>query len=311
MLVFADNGVWFITGSQGIGFSATDYTITKISSVKSISSTSYVDVMGLPYFWNAEGIYRVMPAQGQGIGLAVEPLTIGTILSFYNEIPLDSKVYARGDYDPINYIIKWVYRSTQEDGLSNRYVYDSVLNLNIYNKAFYPYSIVTGSGSGAPFVGGLFYMNYPNSLTAPEPGFKYLAYLSTYTFAEENDETYIDWASVAPQDYTSFFTTGYNLHGKGIQKWQPTYVTMYLRNDTPYAYTIQGKWYYSISGNSGRWSSKQTVIGGLGQDNFNMVYRRHKIRGHGEALQLSVSSVSGQPFDIMGWTIIEQIDAGV
>ena len=309
MLIFAANGVWFLTGSQGIGFSATDYTITKISSVKTLSSNSFVDVMGLPYFWNEEGIYRVQPAQGQGIGLAVEPITLGTILSFYNSIPLDSKVYVKGDYDPINYIIKWVYRSTQERGLVDRYIYNSVLNFNIYNKAFYPYTISTGND--LPNVAGLFYINYPNSLSTPMPGFKYIAYINTFTFAEENDLTYVDWAAVSPQDYTSFFVTGYNLHGIGFNKWQPTYVYMYLRNDLPYAYTIQGRWDYAISGNSGRWSTTQTVVNGLGQNNFNMNYKRHKIRGHGESLQIAVSSVSGQPFDIMGWIILDNIDGGV
>ena len=73
MLVFADNGVWFITGSQGIGFTADDYTITKISAVRVISNTSFVDVLGMPFFWNEEGIYMTQQTQN---GIQIEPLTV-------------------------------------------------------------------------------------------------------------------------------------------------------------------------------------------------------------------------------------------
>ena len=174
MLVFAANGVWFITGSSGIGFTATDYTITKISAVQCITSYSFIDVLGLPIFWNEEGIYAVEPNQ-QG-GLTVNPLTVGTILSFYNEIPLDSKKYARGDYNPITYVLQWIYKSTQETGISDRYQFDSALSLNIYNKAFYPYSI--SQSAYHPYVASMFYMSYPSgavaSGTAPDPTFKYL-----------------------------------------------------------------------------------------------------------------------------------------
>jgi len=50
MLVFAANGVWYISGGQSVGFTADDYTIVKLSAVKSISSTSYVDTMVYLYF---------------------------------------------------------------------------------------------------------------------------------------------------------------------------------------------------------------------------------------------------------------------
>ena len=93
LLVFAANGIWFITGSQGIGFSATDYTVTKISNVRNISSTSYINVLGYPIFWNEEGIYGVAPAQTGA--LTVNNLCLGTILSFYNNIPLQSKKFVR------------------------------------------------------------------------------------------------------------------------------------------------------------------------------------------------------------------------
>lgn len=315
VLVFAQNGVWVISGSSGLGFTADNYMISRISTVQSISSYSYVDVLGLPYFWNEEGIYRVSPGQnntpyGYG-GLIVEPITIGTILTFYNDIPLDSKIYARGAYNPITYVLEWTYRSTQEAGISNRYQMDSVLNLNLYNKAFYPYSV--SSTYSTPYVAGIFYISYPNSITAPSPTLKYVALCpnSQVSFAEEWQETYMDWGTVSAQDYTSFFITGYSLKGQGVSKFQPIYVKMYSRNTVPFAYTIQGIWDYAIDPNSGQYSVQETVINGLGQPYYGMLFRRHKIRGHGEVLQIYLSSVSGQPFDIMGWTVLEQVDAGI
>jgi hypothetical protein len=42
----------------------------------------------------------------------------------------------------------------------------------------------------------------------------------------------------------------------------------------------------------------------------NYVRRRLKLRGHGYAFQLAISSVAGKPFDIIGWSIPEQVNVG-
>jgi len=306
LLVFAANGIWFITGSQGIGFTANDYTITKIpNSPQCISSTSFVDVQGTPYFWNEEGIYVVKSSQQQG--LMVEPITLGTILTFYNGIPLASKRYVRGDYNPITYIVQWVYRSTVESSVTTRYQYDTCLLYNTVNKAFYPYSI---SSNDNCYINGILYLSYPSGAvvagTQPDPTFKYLTTVGTnFTFSEENDDThYLDWYSYdnTGVNYTSYFTTGYRLEGKALRRFSPTYILMYSR--VPTSYTIQGIWDYANTGNSagtsGRYSSVQVVSNT--ESNLNMIFKRHKIRGHGMSLQLNVSSVQGQPFDIIGWS---------
>ena len=308
LLVFADNGVWFITGSSGIGFAADDYTITKISSVQNISSTSFIDVLGLPMFWNEEGIYAVEPAQGRNGGLAVNPLTVGTILSFYNNIPLDSKRFVRGDYNPISYTVSWVYRSTQEAGISNRYQFDSVLNLNIYNKAFYPYTISSNSNC---FVNGIFYLNYPSGTL--DPIFKYLTTTGTsFTFSEENDDVhYVDWFTHdgVGVNYVSSFITGYQIKGQALVKFQPMYMYIFSRNDVNNGYKYNSIWDFATSGNSGKFSTVQVINNAV--TNFGMVYRRHRIRGRGLAYQLQVQSVDGMPFDIMGWTVLETISGNV
>jgi hypothetical protein len=308
LLVFANNGVWFITGSQGIGFTADDYTVTKISAVKVLSSRSFVDVLGLPYFWNEEGIYQVMATQTGS--LAVEPLTVGTILTFYNNIPLSSKKYARGDYDPINYTIQWCYKSLEESSVTDRYQFDSILNYNTFNKAFYPYSISTGSLT--QYIHDVKYVSYPfiqNS--TPNPDFKYACSQVTagsyqLGFAEEYDTSYLDWGMV---NYTSTFATGYKLHGQAWKKFQAPYVYVYSRNNGYGAYYIQALWDYAINFDSNKWSQPQFAE--VNDSNSSMFMKRHKIRGRGRALQLQFSSVQGQPFDIMGWAMYENVNASV
>lgn len=305
LIVFANNGVWFITGSQGIGFAATDYTITKISSVKTLSSKSFVDVMGLPYFWNEEGIYKVVT--GQSGSLSVEPITVGTILSFYNNIPSASKKYVRGDYNYVDYVIQWTYRSTQETGINDRYNFDTILNYNVYNKAFFPYTISTGGNN--QYINGVNYITYPSqNINVPTPVFKY-----TYSdgsnnkgIAEEYDTTFVDWGS---SNYVSSFTTGYKLPGSGLKRMLIPYIYVYSRNPGYLAYYIQGVWDYATSGNTSKISTKQ--FSEIFDSNTGFVFKRHRIRGRGMALQLQFTSVDGQPFDFVGWALYDNVNTGV
>jgi hypothetical protein len=308
LLIFANNGVWFLTGSQGIGFSANDYTITKISSVKILSNHSFVDVLGLPVFWNEDGIYQVSATQTGS--LAVEPMTVGTIETYYNNIPLASKKYARGSYDPIGYVIQWTYRSTQESSITDRYQMDTILAYNTYNKAFYPYNIMVGDNT--QYIHGVDYVSYPYiSTQTPEPGFKYhcsqfIGGAYQHGFSEEYDTNYVDWGSV---NYDSIFITGYKLRGQGLKKSQVSYINTFSRNVGYAAFYLQVAWDYAINSDSNKWSQPQFVE--LNESNTGVNVRRHKLRGRGRTLQLQFSSVDGQPFDIMGWAANELVNTGM
>lgn len=314
LLVFAANGIWFITGSQGIGFSATDYTITKISGVQAISSNSFINVNGYPFFWNEEGIYNVSP--GQTGALQVNNMCVGTILTYYSTIPLQSKKFARGDYNPVDYLIQWSFRSTNESSVTTRYQFDSILNFNTVNKAFYPYTFTVGATG--PFIHDIRYVAGPGGSTSPSPVFKYLvsngaAASAAFTWAEENDITnWKDWNTTgAPVNYTSYFITGYRLPGQAQRRWQPGYIYLFCRNSVHNSYKIQGLWDFGITGNSGKWSTVQVVNDFTSTTNFGNIFRRHKIRGHGLIFQMKVQSVDGKPFDIVGWSTFETQNAGV
>lgn len=304
MLIFAANGIWFITGSQGIGFSANDYTITKISGVRSNSTTSFVDVLGWPIFWNEEGIYTVTPSQ-QGGGLEVNNLVIGTIASYYSSIPLVSKKFARGTYNPLDYTIQWVFRSTPESSITTRYQYDSILVFNTSNKAFYVHTI-----AGTTRIHDCLYVSSPGSSNSGDPVVKYIVSSGTnLTFAEEKDFTnYVDFHSGTSSNFVSTFTTGYMLHGKGAMKFQVPYIYMFL-NANSGSYKINGQWNWSTSGNSGKWTNTQIFT--LLDTNYSKLFNRLRIRGRGNALQLKVTSQDGQPFDFSGWALYENINAGV
>lgn len=325
LLVFAANGIWFITGSTGIGFAANDYTITKISGVQSIASTSFVNVLGWPIFWNHEGIYEVAPAK-QGASMMVENLCLGTILSFYNNIPFASKKYVRGDYDPISFVVQWCYRSTNESSVTDRYQFDSMLNINWATKAFYPYNISTSTNF--PYVHDVRFVVSPGGTNTPDPILKYYTSVASagsynFTFSEENDFTnYVDWKTFdgTGLNFISSFTTGFSLNpqkhpyfnyfGQALVRYGMSYVTVFTRNETNNAYKIQGIWDFAISGNSGKISSEQVITNNLTSKNFGMIFRRHRIRGRGHSLQFNFSSVDGMPFDIIGWSTFQSQQEG-
>jgi hypothetical protein len=260
-------------------------------------------------FWNEEGIYYVQPSKQGGsahspdIALDVDNLALGTILTYYSNIPVQSKKFARGDYDPLGYIVQWCFKSTNESSVTTRYQYDKILSMNTATKAFYTYTLP----STPDFIHGIIYVSGPGGSTSPNPVLKYLysdVNGSFISFAEENDPTFVDWGSV---NYISTFTTGYNVKGRAALKFQTPYIWMYFRNSNQYL--IQAAWDFAISGNSGKISVRQKKVNNL--VNFAMGYDKIRLRGRGQALQIIVTSLQGQPFDFMGWAIIEEINQGV
>lgn len=316
MFVFAANGVWYISGSAGIGFSANDYTITKVSGIQSTSGTSFINVSGWPFFWNEEGIYEVVPSgtadtqNNRRNFFQVNNLTIGTILTFYQNIPIQSKKFARGDYHPLDYVLQWCYRDSNESSVTDRYQFNRILNYNTATKAFYTYTIQTTNGA---YIHGINYVAGPGGSTSPAPVFKYITSYTAapynFTFSEERDLNYVDWAGLSNTSYTSFFITGYSLKGQAISKFQVPYAYVYSRNPSENEYIIQSIWDYAGTGNSGRWSTRQIIDNN--NSNFTMLYRRHRLRGRGLAVQIKFSSVTGKPYDIMGWALYNSINQGI
>lgn len=139
LFILASNGVWAVSGSNGSGFSANDYSVGKVSGIPALTNMSVVDVEGVPMWWNRSGIYTLIPDEGGQ--LRVQSMTDNTIKSFYDGIPEQSKQYAKGTYDPLKKRIQYLYRSTETDNEEELQTYDRVLNLDARSGAWYPWTL--------------------------------------------------------------------------------------------------------------------------------------------------------------------------
>ena len=337
LIVVATNGVWGISGSQGTGFTANDYGISKLSSITNISHTSFVDVEGVPYWWNYDGIYTVT-ADPQSNALRVINITDNTIKTFFDAIPVNSKMFVRGIYDPEERRIIWLYREKVINSFSDKYIYDRILSYNLLTQAFVPWSTSTAQvrlsgvvciiGAGGTFtkfnvVHGVDQVVHSGDTvvafiaqegSSVSSKIKYLVSapivgVNNITFAETYRDSYLDWEThasledVDPFEYDSYFVTGYAIKGDGLRKFQYNYVNIFSQPDVDCSFKIRGQWNFATNGNSGRWSTSQVFSQPAGD--FSVRTNKPKIRGSGLACQLRIENNGADPFKIIGWSVFE------
>lgn len=301
--IFATNGIWKISGSEGIGFRANDYSVTKVSSTPSTSPTSFVVADGAPLFWNNDGVYTIGPD-------GVQSLSDKSIKTWFNALPTSSKTNAKGSYNPLKKTIYWLYRSTASTTTDNTYEYDCVLCFNLLTGAFYPWSIY--QATGYPTVNGIVTTQYLGSVgsttkfltTKLTTGTTY-----TITFSEERDTTYVDWETPnTGADYSSYFVTGFKVPGEGMRQQFGNYINIFCNTATNSSVKLRARWDYANSSSSGEWSSEQEVY--VSKTFRDTLRRRVKLRGRGIACQLSFRSTSGKPFNVVGWSMLETVNPG-
>lgn len=344
MCVFAANGVWFITGSTGLGFTATDYTVQKIANINTLTASSFVSVAGFPCWWNQEGIYIVTVQNGSSIP-SVQNITNDKIKAFFDAIPITSKRFAKGFYHITDNHIRWIYRSTSTTNINEIYVYDRVLNFNVQTGGFYPWTISTGLAKVHAVVptalvtrpvsvddvidsGGDFVIDSGGNqvITFSETGsdaIEFDKYLISYvdgsdthfTFAERRNENYVDWEEIDGdgENFTSYFISGYKLAGAGIRNFNNSYIKVFSKTDEQVSYRFQGIWDYATTGSgTGEWTSSQFLTQDVSHHNtdFSVGMKRLKVRGRGTTLQFKVASVDGEPFNIIGWAGVQLVNQG-
>lgn len=339
LCVFAANGVWYITGSSGIGFTANDYSVQKIANYSTLSATSFVNVGGYPMWWTAENIYQMTASSQmyttQGNAPVINPLTYTTIKTFFDDIPLTSKRNARGIFQLIDGTVRWIFKSVSTSNINAQYEFDRVLNYNIYTKAFFPWTIsnnghvkvnsIVSSGVISRPVnvvnvakndlttlvvdsGGNQVIAFQDSGTTEQNRDKYIVSYAnagsySFTFAERSDTLLVDWFAYdsVGVNYTSYFISGFKLRGGAIRRFHNNWVRIFSRLDNAVQYKFQSIWDFATTGSgTGRWSAAQIVT--HPSNSYSNISKRLKVRGHGLAMQFKVTSVTNNNFDIIGWS---------
>ena len=263
VMVFANNGIWFIGGGQG-GFSATDFSVSKISPIGTESPNSIVETEGSVLWWSKIGIQAMTqktgifgPVEGNFDKTNLSEQTIQTY--FTTTIPPEAKLYVKGVHDPATNTVQWLWSSSAAPG---PYRYDNILFFDMTLQAFYPWTV--SSVSGRPWISGVFNTPVLNATETLEPAYAsgeivtdslleevdvevmiasardtFVRYIvavpvgdsDQYTFASFDNENFADWESFdAPgYRYLSFIETGYELLADVMRRKQAPYVTIYFR----------------------------------------------------------------------------------
>lgn len=336
LLVFGANGVWVITGSVGIGFSASDYSVNPVGYTRSISGTSFVVVDNNVLWWNLTGIWAVTNSDK---GLAITSVTDEKIKDYFLSIDNTSKRFARGVYNPRTHVAQWVFAADSSGDVTSKYSFDRCLNYNTLIKGFYTWtlptstaavnSIVVLEGAGSVIGSdtvidnsaqvvqdnlGNDVITFGFSQTTITTVTKFLcSYPDSgsykFTFAETFNPAYRDWVQRdgVGLDFSSYFITGYGVKTQAQRRFQSNYIFIVSDLETENQYDFQSLWNYTNTGDSGKWSMRQRVI--HGETDRDAGRRRLKVRGQGYAVQFKFASVSGKPFNIVGWSTMDTSSA--
>ena len=155
ILVFAENGVWQISGVDNV-FRATEYSIAHVSSIGINNPETFVDVGGSPMWWSKVGIHTltVDPVSGN---VKEQNLTISTIQTFWDLIDGNAKTECTGIFDEINKRILWFYPKNSESDKNKK---SKILSLDLNLQAFYPWEIADSSSDVDYVIGAQFFSGY-------------------------------------------------------------------------------------------------------------------------------------------------------
>lgn len=131
LLVFANNGVWSVTGGSDYGFSATNYKVDRVSEFGTIGPDCIINDGSTVFYWAENGIFAVTFDQ---LGkLTAQNITATTIQRFYEQIPTKNRGRARGVYDKVTNKLRWLY---EEDAIFSSSSRSMELVLDLSLKAF-------------------------------------------------------------------------------------------------------------------------------------------------------------------------------
>lgn len=335
LILVCSNGVWAISGGSDYGFSATNYRVDKVSSFGCTAPGSVVEEKGRVYYWGEEGIFVVGKSQ---VGdLEVVSITRGRIDSFYQELPISSRISVAGLNDSFSGKIRWLYQGQDEQ------FFELILDTGL--GAFYPYRIsipnpevsVIGFTLTSPFsqtasveevfsttelvladTDGSVIVDSVSSRSALT-SVKYLIKVgSKYTFGYYRNTSYKDFelydgigTDAFAKVVTGTTTTSDSSIRKQIQFLTVNFVqTASLSEEggliNPTSCLSRVRWDWSIAPEALKWSAKKQIYRNPKPQevvNFEIVTTRNMVRGQGRAFSVYFETEPDRDCHIAGWSL--------
>lgn len=308
LLVFATNGVWAISGTQG-GFKANDYIVQKISSSPVDAPASIVVAEDSPFWWSRSGIYTILVDPNSG-ELTIENISDTTIKRLVSSVPASNIEYIKGVYNGTDKTIQWLYRMEPIVEEIDKYQFRNILVHDTLSKSFYTHSI----GANAAYISGAIHSTKSSyDALVDDEGASTTIYIVTGDFgtadarsisiAKFSNTDFEDWGTT---DAESYFITGYRVRAELLRKFQANYLVVIAKVDTEtfddFGCILQGVWDYNNS-SLGRLTREQQIY--LWSYNLDYSRRKLKVRGNGYSLQFKFKSQPGKKFILTGWVSSE------
>jgi hypothetical protein len=291
LFVFAQNGVWRVTGSEADYFKATSYQVDKVSDRGCVSPNSVVLAEKILFYWSDDGIYAINQTEvGEWVS---QSITTQTIQSKYLDIDSIAKVDSSGLYDGYEQKIRWVYSGAVS---TSAFTEELVLNLKFSSFSYSKipalsgnFPVVTNVGQTRPYSlltesrdvtsVGVLVTDASLAVTAEvdvlSSGIRETLYLVldsitgtiTFSFGYENNPSFYDWGDVDTGiGYESFLLTGAMTGGEARYRKQVPYLNTFFRQTedgfddnlnvtNASSCLISTQWNWTDSINSYKWST--------------------------------------------------------
>lgn len=255
LLVFADNGVWRVSGSDGNIFQATDFSVYKVTNNGlAFRSSLIAGQNAVPFWWSYVGIHTIQVTD-EG-GMVEVNISRDTIQTFWNSIGAEERAFVTGAYDSIQNRVLWLYPNPGE---TIEYKLSNVLQLDADLGAFFPWKVSDNSSSSTFICGTAFFSGSGNedidftvvddagatvqdaagndviiteSASTSKSSNIYLLYRLTdgsdfkINFGKFDGTAYLDWGD---QNYQAYAESAYNFLGDlGTRKNSP-YITVFMK----------------------------------------------------------------------------------
>lgn len=141
VLVFGQNGIWFISGGE-TNFSASQFSVNKLASIELMGRDSVVNVTDAVVFFARDSVYSISYDGSSGLP-AVQDIGKERINSTYSSLSVNTRRNAWGTYDASARKVYWQYNSeTTDDNRPTEYQswYDRMLVLDVRTGAYYKHS---------------------------------------------------------------------------------------------------------------------------------------------------------------------------